>query len=269
MSILKVEPAGVVTSLEELFAIAYALEHESALRYAALAERMRSAGDSPLAETFDRLAHEERSHLDSVVAWSKTERGTAPDAAHLRWALPETFNDEEAGTSAPQIQTPYGALAMAVRNEERAFAFWSYVAAHAATLRRARRNAYHADRFRRASSTSQADFDMAVLETRLADLLNGLPAKLAQTEVIRQFARESLQNATQLANATIALPPTQVSASVLDDPVVLAELLVDRYLDAADRLQEETTLKLAQSLAARAIHRLARLRAQLGASSKD
>ena len=143
MPLLKVEPAGVVKSLEELFAIAYALEHESATRYAELAERMRAAGDAPLAETFNRLASEERDHLDSVVHWSETEKGTAPDATHLRWALPETFSDEEAGTAAPQIQTSYGALSMAVRNEERAFAFWSYVAAHAATPENSTRGRNH------------------------------------------------------------------------------------------------------------------------------
>ena len=31
----------------------------------------------------------------------------------------------------PRVLTAYRSLAMAVRNEERAFAFWTYVAAHA------------------------------------------------------------------------------------------------------------------------------------------
>ena len=47
------------------------------------------------------------------------------------------------------------------------------------------------------------------------------------------------------------------------DPVGLAELLTDRYLEAGDALQEEEAVGRAQALAGRAISRLAWLRADL------
>ena len=68
MSLLKTEPAGSVKSLEELFAIAAAMEQEAADRYAEIAERMRREGDPALAEVFERLSADEQGHLDSVVA---------------------------------------------------------------------------------------------------------------------------------------------------------------------------------------------------------
>jgi len=77
----------------------------------------------------------------------------------MRWELPENFDEEEARS---HLLTPYRALAIAVRNEERAFAFFTYLAAnaenedvrrlaeqsakdeldHAAVLRRERRKAW-------------------------------------------------------------------------------------------------------------------------------
>ena len=166
MSLLKQEPAGSVKSLEELFAIAAAMEQEAATRYAEIAARMRQEGDPALAEVFERLSADERGHLDSVVHWSERTKGQAPDPARIRWELPETFDDEGAATAHPRLLSAYRVLSMAVRNEERAFAFWSYVAAHAegaeirqaaeamaheelghvAILRRERRSAFHAER---------------------------------------------------------------------------------------------------------------------------
>ena len=176
MSLLKQEPAGSVKSLEELFAIAAAMEQEAATRYAEIAARMRQEGDPALAEVFERLSADEQGHLDSVVHWSEKTKGQAPDPARIRWELPETFDDEGAATAHPRLLSAYRALSMAVRNEERAFAFWSYVAAHAevpeirqaaeamaheelghvATLRRERRSAFHAER-RQAHAGAGAD----------------------------------------------------------------------------------------------------------------
>src|SRR5215210_3190268 len=166
MSILRSEPPRSVESIEELFAIAHAMDHEAATRYAEMARRLRREGNPSLAAVFERLAAEERDHLASVVHWSEKERGKAPDPMLVRWKPLETFDDEGASTTDPRLLSAYRSLSMAVRNEERAFAFWTYVAAyakdreirraaetmageelnHVATLRRERRRAYHADR---------------------------------------------------------------------------------------------------------------------------
>ena len=50
MSILKSEPPRSVESIEELFAIAHAMEHEAATRYAEMARRLRREGNPSLAD---------------------------------------------------------------------------------------------------------------------------------------------------------------------------------------------------------------------------
>jgi hypothetical protein len=54
-----------------------------------------------------------------------------------------------------------------------------------------------------------------------------------------------------------------VSGEDPDDAVALSELLVDLYLDAAERIRDEAALARAQRLAGGAIRRLAWLRADL------
>ena len=75
---------------------------------------------------------EERHHEHYVQAWSKQHSGKTPDPAAIRWDLPETFDlagGRELASS--RLATAYRILAVAVQNEDRAFALWSYIAAHA------------------------------------------------------------------------------------------------------------------------------------------
>ena len=287
MSLLKSEPTDAVKSLEELFAIAAAMEREATTRYAEIAARMRQEGDPALAEVFERLSADEQGHLDSVVHWSERTKGKAPDPALIRWELPETFDDEGVATAHPRLLSAYRALSMAVRNEERAFAFWSYVAAHAevpeireaaeamaheelghvAILRRERRRAFHAERGQQRAGPADSGNGkgLAALERRLADLLDPLAAKASPQESVRlkSFADEARQHAHQLEQSHITLPSARPVGTPPDDPVALAELLTDRYLEAGDILRDEEALGRVQALAGRAIARLAWLRADL------
>ena len=130
-SLLRSEPAGALHSLDELFALAHAMEKEAANRYDGLAEDMRLQNKDGLAAVFKQLADAEREHVDSVARWSRSRSGKDPDPAMVRWEAPETLDEEAAAeVKASRLMTPYRALAMAVRNEERAFAFWSYLAAY-------------------------------------------------------------------------------------------------------------------------------------------
>jgi rubrerythrin len=287
MSLLKTEPTGSVKTLEELFAIAFAMEQEASVRYAEIAGRMRREGDPALADVFEQLAADERGHLDSVVHWSERTKGQAPDPALIRWELPETFDDEGVATVHPRLLSAYRALSMAVRNEERAFAFWSYVAAHAeapeirqaaeamaheelghvATLRRERRSAFHAER-RQANAgagDTNGGLDPAALERRLADLLEPLAAKALPQERSRLqgFMEEARRHADELERSPIALGAAGPTKGWSADPVALAELLTDRYLEAGDALRDEEALGRVQALAGSAIARLAWLRADL------
>jgi rubrerythrin len=285
MPLLKDEPPGAVTSLEELFAIAAAMEQEAATRYAGIAARMRREGDPALAEVFERLSADERGHLDSVVHWSERTKGQAPDPVRIRWELPETFDDEGAAAAHPRLLSAYRVLSMAVRNEERAFAFWSYVAAHAevpeirqaaeamaheelghvATLRRERRSAFHAERTHAGAVDAKGLAKLAALERRLADLLEPIADKASPQERarLREFAAEARRHADELEQSHIAMDPAASAEETWADPVVLAELLTDRYLAAGDALRDEEALGRVQALAGHAIARLAWLRADL------
>jgi rubrerythrin len=287
MSLLKSEPADSVKSLEELFAIAAAMEQEAAARYAEIAARMRQEGDPALADVFERLSADEQGHLDEVVSWSRKVKGRSPDPASIRWEIPETFDDEGVATAHPRLLSAYRALSIAVRNEERAFAFWSYVAAHAeaseirqaaetmaheelghvSILRRERRSAFHAERGQQqaGSTEDEGGKDLAVLERRLADLLDPFVAKASSGESARLegFAAEARHHADELRRSPITVSGGWIAGMPPDDPVALAEFLVDRYLEAGDALHDEQALERVQALAGRAIARLAWLRADL------
>ena len=130
----------------------------------------------------------------------KSRRGKAPDPALVRWEVPKRSTPRpqtEIGTS--RLTTSYRALAMAVRNEERAFAFWSYLAAysgdseikqaaeamageelgHVATLRRERRRAYH-EEHEEAGRSRRGDTDLMQIDARALELR--LAAQLADLE---------------------------------------------------------------------------------------
>ena len=284
MSLLKSEPAGSVKSLEELFAIASAMEQEAASRYAEIAGRMRREGSPALAEVFERLSAEEQGHLASVVHWSRKTKGQDPDPARIRWQLPETFDDEGAATASPRLLSAYRTLSIAVRNEERAFAFWSYVAAHAesteirqaaeamaheelghvATLRRERRKAFHDERRQSDATREGGGPDSAALERSLADLLESRAdeAPAPERDRLLKFADEARHHARELDQSPIPMSRSAVH-SLPNDPVVLAELLTERYLEAGDVLRDEEALGRVQALAGRAVARLAWLRSDL------
>ena len=162
--------------------------------------------------------------MTTSCAGRSAKSGRAPEPAHVRWDLSDTFDDEGAGTTAPSLLTAYRALSMAVRNEERAFAFWSYVAAHArssdireaaetmaheelehvATLRRERRHAFHSQRSLApgAGQRREAIVDVERLERRLAQRLDRWPRPPSRATP-RAFAtppRGALDTAGQLAS---------------------------------------------------------------------
>jgi rubrerythrin len=284
-NLLKTAPPKAVKSLDELFAIASAMEHEAAERYGQLAGRMRQEGQTDLADLFERLAADEQGHEGSVLSWSQQRIHKAPDPADIRWELPETFDEETAAELASsRLINAYRVLSMAVRNEERAFTLWSYIAAqaedeeiqqaaermaheelaHASLLRRARRAAYRAERAFRpeggAKSIEELPAFAVALEKRLTGQLRQLAGTLTGDDASR--IRELMtQTETMAQTAASLLSSTKhvIAAEGLDEAAV-AERLVEAYLDLADRSRDEQVVLLAQSLARDAIARLAWLR---------
>ena len=243
---------------------------------------MRRQNKGDLAEVFAHLAAAEREHVDSVTRWSQSRRGKAPDPALVRWEAPETFDAEtarEIGTS--RLTTPYRALAMAVRNEERAFAFWSYVAAyskdseikqaaeamareelgHVSTLRKERRRAYHkehdeAER-RGRGDAAVMQIDARALELRLAaqlaELERGLEgAAAARTRELREETMQMSEKAEGIGKFPVSLEQR--------DAETISEALADAYLESAESSDDQSRVVLLQGLAERAIARLAWLR---------
>ncbi|WP_316976641.1 ferritin-like domain-containing protein [Shumkonia mesophila] len=119
-----------VKTIEDLFAIATAMEHEAATRYADLAGRMERQGNGSLATLFRRLEKEESGHEDGLGAWAG-RRGIVPSAPfHFSWDMPETLTEQQfAEAGGDFLATPWRILVVAAGNEERAFAFYANIAA--------------------------------------------------------------------------------------------------------------------------------------------
>jgi rubrerythrin len=283
--LLKTMPPDAVRSLDELFAIAEALQHEAATRYMQLAERMRGEGQIQLADMFDRLAADENGHEANVSNWAKSQSGKAPDPTAIRWELPETFDAELAEELASsKLINAYRVLSMAVRNEERTFTLWAYIAAqaekpeiqeaaedmaheeleHVALLRRARRLAYHAERLARpyegGTSVGALLAFARTLELRLADQLGQLGDSLTGEDSGR--ARELAAQTCAMAEEIEALSPAHDYPAVAEDldAAANAERLVETYLDIGDRSRDEAMVARVQDLARQSIARLAWLR---------
>ena len=275
------EPAGTLQSLDELFALANAMEQEAATKYAELAEDMRHQGRADLLTVFTDLAAAEREHVDSVRRWSQSRRGKLPDPALVRWEAPETFDrDATAEISASNLMTPYRALAMAVRNEERAFAFWSYLAAysgdpeikeaseamakeelgHVAMLRKERRRAYRGEHDRAQADDTRLPAERVGarrLELCLATHLTALERRLQGAAAER--TRELRDNTTRMADE-VGDFGSFPGAIEQRDAQTIAETLADAYLEGAERSGNAERLETLQRLAERAISRLAWLR---------
>lgn len=278
-ALLRTEPAGTLHSLDELFALADEMEREAATKYTELAIEMRRQDRPDLVAVFTDLAAAEREHVDSVRRWSQSRRGKAPDPAFVRWDAPETFDgDAAAEIKHSKLMTPYRALAMAVRNEERAFAFWSYLAAfaddpeikraaegmaseelgHVAILRKARRQAYRqaTDASRRCKTLAK-QIDAAVLERQLAGRLEQLEGQLDPVQAVR--IRELADEARLMSDQADGIGRFPASLEQRDTDTI-AEALTDAYLEGAEATEGPARLESLQKLAGRSIARLAWLR---------
>lgn len=283
MASLKAEPAGRVRSMAEFFALARAMEADAAARYTETARQLREQDGGDLADVFDRLAETEQGHVHQVEQWAKhRDEGSLPE---VPWPIPDTFDAPPQEVAGSRLMTPYQALASAVRHEERSFAFWSYVAAHAdsaevkdaaermaleelehvSLLRRERRKAFHAER--RESGGDEGPItlsSLAATERGLADLIERNPHCVAGGGAIAlslaAAAREAaskLEAIDAASHPRLAAPPLPVSWR--DDIASVSEYLAEAYLRLAESSREPHVLDVAQELAKAAINRLGML----------
>lgn len=214
-------PVAAIRDARHLMEIAVAMESEAARRYGRLSAAMDKAGEPELAGLFADLATLEQTHEDGLRRWA-SRQGVAELATGtpFAWPMPETFEADD-----PLILTPYKALAIAVRNEERAFSFFTYLAAlapndhvrslaesmareelaHVAELRAMRRRAFQShppDDL--AERVAAAATSVAALERAAGGLENG-------SEELYDLAAREMSQAGDQAGATILREAARMS----------------------------------------------------------
>lgn len=277
MPSLKSEPAGRLRSMGEFFALARAMEADAVRRYTQAAGALRRENALALANIFDALSKVERDHVERIVEWAAEHTG-APVDAEAPWPIPDTFDVSPEEIAQSSLMTPYRAFALAVRHEQRLFAFWSYVAAHAegevqeaaermaleelehvSLLRRERRKAFHTDRRAAAEATLSA---LAAAERRLAGLIDERYTQMPHATGIAALAAASRNAADRLdALEKVAQPKFStlgMPAGRENDIAALSEYLAEAYLRLAESARNERVLVVAQELATNAIDRLRR-----------
>lgn len=287
--LLTAMPPVPVRSLSELYAIAFDQAEKAARQYGALAaqtdERLL-----PVRPVFEVLATRERNRCISLSAACLAACGKRPDASDLCWIpidlVPAT---EIADIGDSSLSSPYIAWTLAARQRQRGFVFWTYVIAlaedpsvrriaeqlaHEALsdgnqLRRERRLAWRAERKTAGDDAAKAD-DRAD-EPGSAALLESLLLRDMMTWSQRL---DPIQRQQLLTLDPAPLPPpfpgpsdgndagTKVEAidQVKRRALRRAEQLSNIYLDDADRATDQSSMELAQKLAAQSIMRLAGLR---------
>jgi hypothetical protein len=281
--LLTVAPAPI-RSVAELYAVAFHQAQRAVRQYGA-STRSPDKNADLLRPVFDNLASREQARADALKAACIEACGNPPDPQHP----PATFVDlvpaqEVADISMSDLSTPYTVWALAVRHRQRAFIYWTYVAALAGQaavrdaaerlarealsdgneLRRERRLAWQSEH-RQATSEQQGDRDAS------AALLESLLRRdvIAWSHTLPPAERTNLLQAGALAQAAydadpaedIPIPSPDDVGRVRERALRRAEQLSNVYLDEADRAIDQDSLELAQKLAAQSIVRLAGLRA--------
>lgn len=129
--LLAVEPRGRIASLEALLGLANAIEVEAVARYRQLAALMEARDEPATAAVFRDMAEIEERHVEMVAELATTLQQAVPPAQDFTWQLPPEVAESWGAIERSAQLTPYRALAIAVTNEERTFALYSYVSAHA------------------------------------------------------------------------------------------------------------------------------------------
>ncbi len=300
---LKSEPPVWVSSPDQLLAVAHAMEVEAGRRYRELTEYMTQQAHQDLAELFGFLARLEGKHAEEIAERGRALLGTAIDPGLVTWELPEYFDDEEARS---RLLTPYRALAIAVRNEERAFAYYSYLAAHAedarvrelaeqgakdelehaALLRRERRKAWRQetrDPFRLEAEpgslvellaeVARAERAAADAHARFAAWTGGdaaaarVFAQVAADE--RALADEAERRLQSAAGGAPAAPDLRIEVGSVNDALKLLEAAFERYSAIAERATDEDVMREAQTLSERTLHLLSYAQGFVGNAQED
>lgn len=292
MPLLRQEPPARIDSLDDLLGIAMALETEAVRRYAQLAEVMDRRGDAATAATFRTLMAEEGAHVTAVDRWAADLGCTLAGGTPFDWLLPPDIAESWDDLLDRTRLTPYQALSLAVVNEQRAFAFYSHIAAatadpavrrhaealaqeelnHAALLRRERRRAYHrgatgTQKPERIASPAALDHLARTLFAAAAAGHAALARQLAAAGDAEGAAVLDAIAAAEAAEAGTVPPAPPADGGRTDggaaDPWMAAaaavETLAERFADIAAAATDEAVLTRALALQESATRHLVRL----------
>lgn len=281
--LLATEPPAPVRNIGELFAIAITQTESAAQLYGKLAAVGERAFE-PVRCVFEVLSEREQERAQAIEEACIAAIGRAPARADLRWIPVDLVPAEElSDIENSLLSTAYGAWALAVRHRERAFVFWTYVAALAETgivrtaaesmarealrdgnlLRRERRLAWRAERREALAGDAPAATELssaALLESLLLrDIYRwSQDAPAPQRRHLLSLIGDGSQGS--IPGTSDALPHTEALDEIKRRALRHAEQLSTIYLDEADKAVDQSRLELAQQLAARSIARLADLR---------
>ncbi len=123
---MTVATAPKVTSLADLFAVAYQIEADAVERYDLLADQMATHNNPELVAVFRDLSRAEAIHRDEIRRLAGDIDVIAQAQRMAKWRLGES--PEAASLSeAHYLMTPWHALQMALAAEHRALAFFESV----------------------------------------------------------------------------------------------------------------------------------------------
>jgi len=119
-----------VSSLKELFEFSQALAADTLRRYEQLEIEMKRCHNPEVAALFNELADLERGHSSELESWARDNGVASEGGAETDWRLPadNRLLSEEIAENL-YLMTSYRALRLAVYNRERAFDYFSQIAA--------------------------------------------------------------------------------------------------------------------------------------------
>lgn len=292
-----------VRTVEDLFAIATAMEREAANRYALLADRMELQGNGPLAALFRRLEKEESGHEDGLGEWAR-RRGIVPSPVFtFRWDMPETLTEQQFDEAGGDfLATPWRVLVMAAGNEERAFAFYANIAAktsdpdvrtyaeamareelsHVALLRLERRRAWRQEHSEQAAGSPAEDVPVSLgafnrrnrdaaqeslSRWQRAALTAAVAGDIVTAELFRALISEEaahLSGTVPVEEATVAASTMEVR-DILRDEARRVEASYDFMMAVAEKASDGAMVDKAQTEAREKLSQLARLADRLSA----
>lgn len=268
MSLLQDEPRSP-GSIDDLLTTAWSESAGARRAYAALADRMRGAGREDLAAILSRLSEEEAG-IEAVLKRHAAQGAPMTPSSDSGSADLENLDSADA-----ELVDSYALWAMAVRNADRAFARWTYAAAHAPTpdvraaaeslarfhLALAGRRRMERRRAFPARGASAAPLSLGRLEAHLSGLL--ACHELRDGPFFEPRLAEAAQGARKAAlrlEKMAPIPVRPLTEEALGSPAILAEAIVEGYFDGVKTAATEDALWRLQAGAADAVQRLDILR---------